>query len=480
MPRKSTKVSETASPASSITPPIENDIFADDVKWLKENAAPKNASQTYTAPSNIVNDTSSGYIEKPMVPEASIASDTNGSHYYQPTITTPNTMPVGPTIVPNYPNNAPYPEPEIIPAIPSYPTLPSAPAVPSIPNYENVNFNLMNNQNPAQQAYINETSLWSMEWTIPTIRTVDTNGVEIASYKDVVCQVRNYANDAYTIRQISDASRWVFAMIHTSMDAIRKHSHQINLEPNKEVDYLAIMDPAMRDILTSFRKHMLNKRLGYPRVTVKCRYGFKMPDSNVDVKVEAYEHTDPLDFYVGTMISLEPMRRIENMHRKLEEQIIEQRKMLFGNGQEQLPTVQPAQASPSYQSNPAPGYSAQAAPPTGTATVLDCQADDDAQNAPFNTLLAYHATRVYRKDGKFNFYMPTASGDQRARPKGIYAYEQGKGASTVIEQALRDGRLPPLQNGESTDYNVTIIALKLTTQSGAAKYEVKDIIRSNQ
>jgi hypothetical protein len=95
-------------------------------------------------------------------------------------------------------------------------------------------------------------------------------------------------------------------------------------------------------------------------------------------------------------------------------------------------------------------------------------------------LLAYHATRVYRKDGKFNFYMPVAGSDQRARPKGIYAYEQGKGASPVIEQSLRDGRLPPLQNGESTDYDVTIIALKLPTQSGAAKYEVKDIIRAAQ
>jgi hypothetical protein len=256
------------------------------------------------------------------------------------------------------------------------------------------------------------------------------------------------------------------------------------------VDYLAIMDPGMLDILTSFRKHMLDKRLGYPRITVKCRYGFKMPESNVDVKVEAYEHTDPLEFYVGTMVSLEPMRRIENMHRKLEEQIIEQRKQLFGNGQQTLPTVQPAFAAPAqnYTSNPAPGYSAQAAPApspntgggVGTDSLLDCRTDDDAQNAPFNTLLAYHATRVYRKDGKFNFYMPVAGSDQRARPKGIYAYEQGKGASPVIEQSLRDGRLPPLQNGESTDYDVTIIALKLPTQSGAAKYEVKDIIRAAQ
>lgn len=516
-PKKST---ENASPAVQAPPPIENDIFADDVKWLKENNGKEKSSSvkkggavtqsqpspkpTYETP-NFASQANLGYIEDPLMPDAiqsvhaSVIDNSNtstgsGNQYYQQTTTTsPNTLPKVPTTIPDYQPNVPTTIPDgipslpTLPAIPSYPTIPTAPTIPSIPNYENVNYNLMNNQNPAQQVYVNETSLWSIEWTIPTIRTIDVNGVEIASYKDVVCSVRSYANDAYNVKQVSEASRWVFAMIHTTMDAIRKHAHQINMDSTKDVDYLAIMDPGMLNILTSFRKHMLDKRLGYPRITVKCRYGFKMPESNVDVKVEAYEHTDPLEFYAGTMISLEPMRRIENMHRKLEEQIIDQRKQLFGNGQQGLPVVEPQNASPAqnYTSNPAPGYSAQSAQPAqnvpnagvGTSTLLDCRTDDDAQNAEFNTLIAYHADRVYRKDGKFNFYMPTASSDQRARPKGIYAYEQGKGASTVIEQALRDGRLPPLQNGESTNYDVTIIALKLPTQSGAAKYEVKDIIR---
>ena len=483
MARKSTKVSESA-PSSPVPPPIENDIFADDVKWLKENSGnPKQGGPvTLSQPpvtSNIISDNQPvNYIEN-----SSTATDMSG---YQTTIT-PNTLPVVQPIPVYQPSSTALPN--MIPAIPTYPTIPTIPSVPSIPNYENVNYNLMNNQTPAQQVYVNETSIWNIEWTIPTIRTVDANGVEIASYKDVVCSVRKYANDIYTVEQVSDTSRWVFAMIHTIMDAVRKHSHQINVDPNQKVNYLEIMDPGMLDIISSFRKRMLDKRFGYPRITVKCRYGFKMPESNVDVKIEAYEHTDPVEFYSDIMTSLEPMRRIENMHRKLEEQIIQNRKELFGNGQAPLPVAPVASSAPTtnYTSNPAPGYQQRAAAPQaqantnpGTGEILDCRTDDDAQNAGFNTLLAYHATRVYRKDGKFNFYMPVGGSDQRARPKGIYAYEQGKGASPVIEQALRDGRLPPLQNGESTDYDVTIIALKLPTQSGAAKYEVKDIIRAAQ
>ena len=490
-PRK--KNTEVSAPVVQAPPPIENDIFADDIKWLKENAGNSNINESTPVTSNITNNTQPvSYISKVddhttnnTVPD--YQNDDNSSNYYTP-ITTPNTNPYPvPTTVPLQPI-------PVTPVMPVMPITPTIPVVPNIPNYENLKYNIMQNQNPnqtpIQQAYINETSLWSLEWTIPTIRSVDINGTEIASYKDVVCSIRNYANDAYSIKQVSDASRWVFAMIHTTMDAIRKHSNQINVDPTKDVDYLAIMDPGMLEILTSFRKHMLDKRLGYPRISVKCRYGFKMPDSSVDIKVEAYEHTDPLEFYVGTMTSLEPMRRIENMHRKLEEQIIEQRKQVFGTGQ-QVSQVEPAKASPvtnyTQASSPASEYNnsnaGKASNPnagSGTDNILDCKTDDDAQAAPFNTLLAYHATRVYRKDGKFNFYMPVAGSDQRARPKGIYAYEQGRGASTVIEQSFRDGRLPPLQNGEATDYDVTIIALKLPTQSGAAKYEVKDIIRAAQ
>ena len=63
-------------------------------------------------------------------------------------------------------------------------------------------------------------------------------------------------------------------------DAVRKHSHQITPEGN--VDYIELWIPTMRDILSGFRKRM-DKRLGYPRITIKCRYGFKLTDSAVDI-----------------------------------------------------------------------------------------------------------------------------------------------------------------------------------------------------
>ena len=98
----------------------------------------------------------------------------------------------------------------------------------------------------------------------PRYSYLDGTGVEVASYKDVVCSFVPYANDGYSADQVSDAVWWVFAMVHTAMDAVRKHSHQITPEGN--VDYIGIMDPTMRDILSGFRKRMLDKRLGYPKL----------------------------------------------------------------------------------------------------------------------------------------------------------------------------------------------------------------------
>ena len=184
--------------------------------------------------------------------------------------------------------------------------------------------------------------------------------------------------------------------------------------------------------------------------------------------MEAYEHTDPLDFYVGMMKYLQPMRRIELMHQR-------SKLKLLLNVSRYLVTqlLRPNHSvhnHPSRHSNlslhqggyisqsPQPqqtGYSAQraqSAPPTqsapsdsGAANILDCRNDDDAQNAPYNTLIAYHAVRVFRKDGKFNFYMPPASSDQRARPRGIYATNKRvKVLLQLWNKALKDGRLPRL------------------------------------
>ena len=131
------------------------------------------------------------------------------------------------------------------------------------------------------------------------------------------------------------------------------------------------------------------------------------------------------------------MRRIELMHQKIEAQNYVQRKQIFGD-----PV---AQAQPQRTQPP---QSPQALPRVDTyhshhshnkldtrhnvhnlhhnslhllileRNILDCRNDDDAQNAPYNTLIAYHAVRVFRKDGKFNFYMPPASSDQiNARPR---------------------------------------------------------------
>lgn len=475
--RKKTESTSPAAPVQNAAPPIENDIFADDVKWLQEQKGINSVPQ-----SNAITDSVVASTQAPV--QSYIDTSVAG------TITTPNTVPVPPVeFVPVIPTKT----------VPDYVT-PSHPTQPFPFEAPNTGFMPITPTAMPQQLFVNETALWSGEWTIPVIRTIDGTGVEVASYKDVVCSFRTYANDSYSADQVSDAVWWVFAMVHTAMDAVRKHSHQITPEGN--VDYIEIMDPTMRDILSGFRKRMLDKRLGYPRITIKCRYGFKLTDSAVDIKMEAYEHTDPLDFYVGMMKYLQPMRRIELMHQKIEAQIIAQRKQIFGDpvAQAQPQRTQPPQSPQQPQSpqggyisqSPQPqqtGYSAQraqSAPPTqsapsdsGAANILDCRNDDDAQNAPYNTLIAYHAVRVFRKDGKFNFYMPPASSDQRARPRGIYAYEQGKGASPVMEQALKDGRLPPLDNGEAAEFDVTIIALKLQTQSGSAKYDIKDIIRKH-
>lgn len=502
--KKKEETSPVSGTVAPVLPPIENDIFAEDVKWLINN---KNGVDTDgSTPIHVKNrePMTAAYIETQntnVSNQPASASDYTQQEYT--TITQPYTVPY---TVPNTnpgPNTMPYnpvmptptfPSPSFpSPIIPSVPSVPSAPSIPSIPDY-NLN-NIMNNQtNNSAQIFMNETSLWSVEWTIPNIYSLDASGNEIASYKDVVCSIRTYANDTYGQNEIAEASKWVFAMVHTVMDAVRKHSDQIH--PDGGIDYLETIDPTILDMLTSFRKRMLNKRLGYPRITVKCRYGFKMPGSNVDVKVEAYEHTDPLDCYAGIMKYLETMRRIELIHKSISEKVIDQRKQTFNqnNGQQssyqqapaqsQAPTQQRQQA-PAYQQNNG-GQRPQSPPPksnngniindnqNGTGEIINCRYDEDAQNAPYGSTIAYHAVRVFRKDQKFNFYMDAES---KGRPRGIYAYETGRGASPVIEQALKDGRLPPLQNDEATDYEVTIIALKLQTQNGYARYDVKDIIR---
>ncbi len=325
-------------------------------------------------------------------------------------------------------------------------------------------------QHYAPDILANETPLWTMYWELPEIRSIDTVGDELVAftYKDFSCRINQYENDEYTTDALQTTARRMFECLHLLMDAIRRHMDMV--EPNSHQNFLEIMDQETLNIIQSYRRFVLNKRIGYPRITVEPRYGFIVPGTSIRLKLVLYEHTDPVDIFLGAMEQLSMALTIELANAEVEKQYFQMK----GIDEKQ------ARREPSN-----PGR--RRVEPSVVTGQINCAGDEDAQEAPFDTLLIYHATRIFHGDtGKWNFYMPKRevfaaarqgkdSFDNTRDSKGIYAYPSGGPNQEIIERALREGLLPDLPTGESTRWLVDLAVEKKQTKNGNATYIIRDI-----
>lgn len=293
--------------------------------------------------------------------------------------------------------------------------------------------------------------VFSTEFTVSSIKSVIDPTLE---YKNLYISIRAFVNDIYSVTQVKEAAFETFKLLHYLLDAIMLHADKVGTTN----DYTKVLDQHFLNTFADINAKRLTKRPNGARVTAGTKYMlFPRDTSPAGFKIWVHEDTNPMEAFNWYMKQLEVMSEVVNIKTYLDNQ---------SNPNQQ--SVMPQQQIDTRNIN----------------NVIVCRGDEDAQNAPPDSTISYYATKLnysQRQNGViWQFWMPTINNWRNQDiqgSQGIYMYVSDRNV-VLFNEAKNNAVLPPyIENGETMECSVIVIARKLQSAKGFTYYEPESFVR---